>query len=159
MVLRKYFIASALLFSASSISLQASDAITPEMRKNAEAAIQSCENTYQNTKQLRSKFDKVKKPGPFSSKKTKDAYKNLTVNKKAFDIQFSEFTRFTNEKINIRTAKSISELRDKVAAYSSNCSRFAAGIAGFVEWATTGEGPTGYATIYQDWQNDARKQM
>jgi hypothetical protein len=165
MILRNYLAASALLILISGISVEASSvitppAITPEMKKNAETAIKYCERAYENTKKLRNKFDQLKKPGSFSSQKKKDTYENLNVNKRAFDIQLSEFTRFTNnEKINIRTAKSVSKLRDKVVAYSSNCSRFASGLEGFVKWATNKEGPAGYESIYKDWQNDARKQL
>lgn len=157
MVLKKYFIALNLLFLCSSISTRASDIITQEMKNGVEKVIKSCEQSYLNTKALRNKFDRVKKPGPFSSSRIKTAYKNLTINKKAFDIQFSEFTKFTNEKIKLRTAKTASKLRDDAAAYSSNCSRFSSGIAGFVEWSTTGQGPNGFEKIYQRWQDEASK--
>lgn len=95
MNLKKYILSLSLFNVLSIISLEASPVITPEMKKKAEIAIQSCEKSYQNTKQLRAKFDQIKKPGLFSSQKKKDAYKNLEVNKKIFDTRFSEFTRFT----------------------------------------------------------------
>lgn len=157
MNLNKHLMALSLIFLATSISLQANDIVTQEMKNGTENVIKSCEQSYQNTKALRNKFDEVKKPGPFSSSKTKTAYKNLAINKKAFDIQFAEFTKFTNEKIKLRTAKTVSKLRDDVAAYSSNCSRFSSGIAGFVKWATTGQGPAGFEKIYQGWQDEAIK--
>lgn len=164
MISRNSFIASAIastfLLPASSMALEMSSAITSDMKANAEKAIKSCEQSYQNTKKLRNKFDDVKKPGLLSSQKKEVAYKNLEANRKAFDLQFSDFTRFTNEKINIRTAKALSDLRDKVAAYSSNCSRFASGLAGFVEWATTGEASSaGFAKLYKGWQNEAREHL
>tara|TARA_R110002095_G_scaffold98842_3_gene86836 strand:+ start:2874 stop:3341 length:468 start_codon:yes stop_codon:yes gene_type:complete len=131
--------------------------ITPAMRAKAETAIRACEKSYQNTKDERKRFSKVKKPFLFASTKKKIAYKNLALNLKTFDINFAEFTRFTNSKIQVRTAKTPSQLRDEVTAYSSNCSRFASGLAGFVQWATTGKGPAGFDKIYQEWQKEAAK--
>src|SRR5690606_22732222 len=103
--------------------------ITPEMRSSAEQAIQSCEKSYQNTKDQRIRLSNLKKPNLLSPKKQKDLYKNKDLNLKAFDIQFAEFTQFTNEKIGVRTAQTIPKLQEAIAAYSSNCARFSAGIA------------------------------
>lgn len=139
--------------------LGASAPITPEMKAGLETVIKSCESAYNNTKNLITRFDQVKKPSLFSSLKTKKIYKELPVNKKAFTMRMEEFSRLTNEKINLRLEKSPEKLRDKVAAYSSNCSRFSAGLAGFVEWATTGEGPAGFSVTYNDWKNEALKEM
>ena len=144
------------VFLLSSSMLIAASEITPAMRNNAEKVIKSCEKTYQNVKNLRARFDKVKKPTIFTSRKKKDLYKNLEVNKKVYDLRFAEFANFTNGKIQIRTAKRTKELRDAVSAYSSNCARFAAGIEGFVEWATTGKESKGFEIIYKSWQDEAR---
>ena len=102
MNLNKQLLVLSLIFIATSIPLQANDVVTQEMKNGIENVIKSCEQSYQNTKALRSKFDEVKKPGRFSSTKTKTAYKNLAINKKAYDIQFAEFTKFTSEKIKLR---------------------------------------------------------
>lgn len=91
--------------------------------------------------------------------KVREATAPMVHYKKAFDIQFTTFTQFINEKIKLRTAKTVNSLRDGVAAYSSNCSRFSSGIAGFVEWATTGQGPAGFEKIYQEWQDEARDKL
>lgn len=155
----KIYIVISFLYLMNHSSLMASAPIPPEMKVNAEKAIQSCEQTYQNVVKQGARFDSVKKPTLLSSTKTKEAYKNLEVNKAAYNLRMAEFTQFTNDKIKIRTAKSLNDLRDQVAAYSSNCARFASGLAGFVEWAVTGQGPAGFEGIYKDWQNEARAKM
>ena len=146
------------ILMALSTPLLAEGEITAEMRANAEKAIQSCEQSYKNTKEQRDRFSSIKKPSLFSSATIKKAYKDKEVNTKAFDINFAEFTRFSNEKIGVRTANTVPKLRDAIAAYSSNCSRFSAGISNFVEWAVTGTArEKGFERTYQDWQNEARK--
>jgi len=151
-------LASTVLFLNQSTAIMCSP-VTPEMRSNAEKAIQTCEQTYKNTQQLKARFDKVKKPTIFSSKKAKMIYQNLPLNKKTFEMQMAEFSNFTNEKIKIRGETTVEKLRDSVIAYSSNCARFATGLAGFVEWATTGKGPEGFDRTYQWWQDETRKTM
>lgn len=150
---RKIILHSLLLTFAMTVPLSAS-AITPEMRSNAEKVIEACETSYQNVLALRKKFDEIKKPSLLSSAKTKKIYKEMPLNKKVFEKRFEEFTNFTNEKIQIRTAKTPSQLRDLTAAYSSNCARFSSGLAGFVEWATTGEGKSSFSAIYNDWKKE-----
>lgn len=155
--MNKILIAVLILMTLSS-PLLAEGEVTPEMRANAEKAIKSCEESYKNTKDQRIRFNNIKKPSLFSSSKTKKIYKEKDLNLKTFDIQFSDFTRFTNEKIGLRTEKTPSKLRDAVAAYSSNCSRFAAGISNFAEWAVTGTArEKGFEIIYADWRADAQK--
>lgn len=133
--------------------------ITPEMKANAESIIQTCESRYQKIKQDRSKLDSIKKPSLMASKKDKEFYKKIEIDKKAFDMQFAEFVKFTNEKIGIRTAKNSTKLRDSAAAYSSNCTRFADGLEGFITWAMTDKSPKGYEIIYKGWHEEAKKQL
>ncbi|MCP4922414.1 MAG: hypothetical protein GY915_00075, partial [bacterium] len=76
---------------------------------------------------------------------------------KAFDLRFKDFAEFTNGKIQIRTEKDKTKLRDEVAAYSSNCARFSAGIVAFAEWAITGKASKGYNVIFQDWVKEAKE--
>lgn len=149
-------ILGSLLVGTSILSTNLYASITPDMRASAEKVIKSCEQTYQKIHQLKSEFSKIKKPGIFASKKKKNLYKNRSVNEKVYDLRFGEFVRFTNEKIQIRTSTDKADLRDKVAAYSSNCSRFSTGLSGFVTWATTGTGPKGYETIYKDWVKEVK---
>lgn len=159
MRLKRDFSLYVFLGSVLTMPLGASTTVTPEMKAGAETVIKSCETSYNNTKNLITRFDQVKKPSFLSSSKTKKIYKDLPVSKKAFSMRMEEFSRFTNEKINIRAEKSPEKLRDLIAAYSSNCSRFSAGLAGFVEWATTGEGPTGFSVTYNDWKIEAQKEL
>ena len=159
--MKKVFLTIPLLIALSSQMISAAD-VTPAMRARAEKAIQSCEKSYQDTKNQRDRLNNVKKPNIFASKKMKMDYENLLnrlpLNLKTFDINFSEFTKFTNEKIGIRTAKTVEKLQEAIAAYSSNCTRFSSGLSKFVEWARTGEGKAGgYESIFRDWQKDAEK--
>ncbi|NCP62511.1 MAG: hypothetical protein GW748_04290 [Alphaproteobacteria bacterium] len=155
--MKKILVAAPLLMSLISPVFAAGE-ITPEMRAGAEEVIQSCEKSYQNTKDQRVRLSNLKKPTFLSSKKKKELYKNKELNLKVFDIQFGEFTIITNEKIAIRTVKTVPELKSTIEAYSSNCTRFSAGIANFVEWAVGGEKlRPGFDTIYKDWQAEARK--
>jgi hypothetical protein len=150
-----------LLISASfslfySPSVNAED-ISPAMKINAEEAIASCEKTYQNVKVQGQRIDNIKKPSLFGSKASKNAYKEKEKYKKVFNLRFAEFTKFSNEKIKIRTAKNPSELRDLVAAYSSNCARFAGGLVEFVEWAVTEKSTDKISeTIFKDWMKDVK---
>lgn len=129
--------------------------VTAEMKTGLEKIIKDCETKYQSVKNSRSKIVDLKKPSFWSSSKVKDAYKNKDLHLKTFDKQMVDFTRLVNEKINLRTATSAEKLQDLSQPYSSNCSRFATGIAGFTQWATTGIAPTGYESIYKDWVKDA----
>ncbi|MBN9342813.1 MAG: hypothetical protein BGO76_07610 [Caedibacter sp. 38-128] len=131
--------------------------ISPAMRKNAEDVIASCEKTYQNVKAQGQRIDNIKKPTLLSSKKTKENYKNKEVYKRAFNLRFAEFTKFTGDKIKIRTAKEPSKFRDEVNAYSSNCTRFAGGLVQFVDWAVAGKPIDKISeTIFKDWMIEAK---
>ena len=155
--MKKILFAAPLLMSLIS-PVFAEGEITPAMRSGAEQVIQSCEKSYQNTKDQRIRLSNLKKPTLLSSKKKKELYKNKELNLKVFDIRFGEFTRLTNEKIAIRTAKTVPELKSTVDAYSSNCSRFSAGIANFIEWAVGGENlRPGFDINYKDWQDEVKK--
>ena len=152
-----FLIAPPFVMLLSSPLLAGAEEITKEMRLKAEEVIQNCEKSYQNVKDQKKRFKKIKKPSRSASKQKKAIYKDKALNIKTFEIQFAEFSHFTNEKISIRTAKTPAKLRDQIAAYSSNCARFSAGLSNFVEWAVTGTAEReGYETIYKDWQDDAR---
>jgi hypothetical protein len=132
--------------------------ITPAMKAKAEEAIKSCEKTYLNVKIQGQRFDTMKKPSLVASKTAKEAYKNKELYKQVFNQRFAEFATFTNDKIKVRTAPTVQKLQEEVAAYSSNCSRFAAGLANFVEWAVTGTSKEkGYEVIFKDWVKEANK--
>lgn len=128
------------------------------LRKNAEKNIQSCEQSYQNVKALKSRLDQIKKPGVFASKALKNAYTHRDIYKKTFESRFAEFTQFTNDKIKIRTAPDFTKLQDEIAAHTSNCGRFSSGLFGFIDWATTGKAPSGFEKIYQNWVNEVSKE-
>lgn len=128
------------------------------MRKSAENNIKSCEQTYLNVKALKSRLDTMKKPGIFASKAQKNAYANKDLYKKVFDSRFEEFTRFTNDKIKIRTQKDFVKLRDEIAAYTSNCARFSAGLVGFIDWATTGKAAPGFERIYNNMVDEVKNE-
>jgi len=127
---------------------------TAEMRATAEKSIKTCEQIYANVKNLSSRFDQVKKPSMIAPEKQKNAYYNLAITRKVFEIRLAEFSTFTNDKIKIRNAPTVRKLQEEIAAYSSNCTRFAAGLERFVEWATTGNG---YEVSFQDWVNEVRR--
>lgn len=142
---------------------------SPAVKEAAEQTIKACEAKYMTVKALKEKLSKgldekmkaLKKPAMISLPKAKQEYntkvEEIALMKKAFDENFNDFSRFTNEKIKIRTAKTNRELKDIIEPYSSNCSRFADGLAGFVDWALTGTGPKGFDTIYRDWLAHAKK--
>ncbi|OJX11367.1 MAG: hypothetical protein BGO77_06715 [Caedibacter sp. 37-49] len=130
-----------------------STTISPEMRKQSEEAIANCEKVYQHVKEQGKQFDNIKKPSLFSSEKLKKAYQG----KKVFNLRFAEFTKFTNEKIKIRTVRTPSDLRDAVAAYSSNCTRFSDGLTKFVDWVIKGKPIDKISeTIFKDWMKEAK---
>lgn len=128
------------------------------LRRNSEKNIQSCEQSYRNTQALKNRLTQMKKPGILASKFTKNAYANRDLYIKVFDSRFEQFRTFTNDKIKIRTASEFSKLQEEVAAYTSNCARFAAGLVGFIDWATTGKAPAGYERIYQNWVDEVKNQ-
>ncbi len=130
-----------------------SKTISPEMRKQSEEAIANCEKAYQHVKEQGKQFDNIKKPSLFSSEKLKKAYQG----KKVFNLRFVELTKFTNDKIQIRTARDASELRNAVAAYSSNCARFNKGLTEFVDWVIKGK-PVDKITeaTFRYWMKDAK---
>ncbi len=131
--------------------------VSNEMKKGTENIIKDCEIKYQSVKNSRNKIVDLKKPALWASSKLKDAYKNKDLHLKTFDRQMVDFNRLVNEKIALRTAISAEKLQDLSQPYSSNCSRFATGIAGFAQWASTGIAPAGYESIYKDWVKDVLK--
>lgn len=147
---------SCLIAIFSFLNINASS-VTNEVKKGTENIIKDCETKYQSVKNSRNKIVNLKKPSLWASSKVKDAYKNKDINLKTFDIQMVDFNRLVNEKIGLRTATTAEKLKDLSQSYSSNCSRFATGIAGFVQWATTGVAPIGYENIYKDWVEDVLK--
>lgn len=126
------------------------------LRKNAEKNIQSCEQSYRNTEALKSRLTQMKKPSIFASKFLKEAYANRDLYIKVFNSRFEQFTTFTNDKVKIRTGTEYSKLQEEIAAYTSNCARFAAGLVGFVDWATTGKAAEGYARVYQNFVDEVK---
>ncbi len=150
-------------------SAQSTDANTSPndaAKAAVENTIKDCEAKYAAVKTLGEKLDVkvIKKPGMLSLPKAKKEYEakmkdyeDKVVLKKAFDKNFSEFTKFTNEKIGVRTAKTTQKMIEKNNEYSSNCSRFAEGLTGFVNWALTGKAAKGFDIIYKDWVAEAKK--
>jgi hypothetical protein len=131
-----------------SASLFAS-AITPEMRSNANTALSNCKASYGKVIDSKTRIAQIKGPSP--------QFNNLAWSLGAFAIQFAEFRRFfDNESEKINKATTAEALRDLVAAYTSNCSRFSSGLLGFADWAITGKGPSGFDKIYEGWQNEAK---
>ncbi len=129
-----------------------------EMMKQAEEPIRNCEARYQDLKALGQTLDKISIPSIKDAPNALKAYKNKTLYKKTFDQQFGEFANFTSSKAKIRNAKSIEKLRDEVAAYNSNCVRFADGISKFVEWAKSGGTKNkDFELIFNAWVKEAQK--
>lgn len=166
-------------------SADAMAAPTPEAKAAVEKTIKVCEAKYMQVKALGAKLNIVKpdlnklgikKPGMLSLPKAKREYEakvrevmgayeakaqEMILLKKAFDLNFNEFTQFTNEKIRIRSAKTVRAMSEANNEYSSNCTRFAEGLTGFVDWALTGKGQAGKRgqdiAIYKYWVEDAKK--
>lgn len=155
----KFFLIVSSAYALNGLTATASTQVTPELKAKVEASIKSCEQSYENTTNLKARFDKIKKPGLIASSKAKLAYKNLDLNKATFDSLLQDFTKFTNSKVELRVISDPHDLQSKLIAYTNTCARNAAGLAGFVEWAVTGEGKTALEASYKIWQNETREQM
>lgn len=136
--------------------LQVFAEITEQGKKNLEAAVQKCEADYRKALSGRAKIEAIKDPGLFGSREAKDRYKNKQLYLKTFDQQMADFAKMTNDKVFLRTEVDVKKLQEKLAAYSSNCTRFSQGIQYFPDWALTGKAPSGYSVIFQDWISFAK---
>jgi hypothetical protein len=131
------------------ITVKPAESITPEMKANLEAAIQTCEKQTADSKKLIDRFDEVNKPSPQASSAEKDRYKNLDLYKRFFESQFGEFAEFANDKFTLRGITEAKKLLDSQAEFTRKCQEYSEFLKGFVDWAIVGKAPAGMDVNYQ----------